>query len=95
MREGLRQRQKWLESNRCRDTQHGTLSQDEEERLRLWVQQGDVLRALLLSQKVILPAIPLPDPLIGQKLRYIAMHEAGHALGLRHQLSRKHAVSVR
>jgi hypothetical protein len=83
VREGLRQRQKWLSPTDA-ETPSTALSQDEEELSAVLGQQGDVLRALLLSQKVILPSDSLPDPLIGQKLRYIAMHEAGHALGLRH-----------
>ena len=38
--------------------------------------------------------LPLPDELMGELLRYIAAHEVGHALGLRHNFKAPALVSV-
>ncbi|MCW5623186.1 MAG: zinc-dependent metalloprotease [Burkholderiales bacterium] len=38
--------------------------------------------------------LPLPDDLMGELLLYVATHEVGHALGLRHNLKAPSAISV-
>lgn len=39
--------------------------------------------------------LPLPDDLMGEVLSYVATHEVGHALGLRHNLKAAAAVGVK
>ncbi len=46
--------------------------------------QSALLHTALLSSGVITPSEPMPLRLLGQLLKFTAMHEVGHVLGLRH-----------
>lgn len=65
-------------------TINGSLLADESDLADSLSEQAEVLRAALLSTDAVQSDGPLPEALIGQRLRLLAMHEAGHALGLRH-----------
>lgn len=66
------------------DTLPWSLRADEDELAEGLSEQAEVLRASLLSAQAVPQGAPLPEALLGQRLRLLAMHEAGHALGLRH-----------
>jgi hypothetical protein len=46
--------------------------------------QGTLLRTLLAAREEIGPSDPVPMEYVNQALKWIAMHEVGHTLGLRH-----------
>ena len=46
--------------------------------------QGMMLRTLLVAREEIGPSDPVPMEYVNEALKWIAMHEVGHTLGLRH-----------
>ncbi|HSH75906.1 MAG TPA: zinc-dependent metalloprotease, partial [Longimicrobiales bacterium] len=46
--------------------------------------QGTLLRSMLAARREIGPSEPVPMEYVNQALKWIAMHEVGHTLGLRH-----------
>ncbi len=84
LRHHLRLRKTVLRPHQQQETIDAALSDDQEELGAVLGTQGDVLRAALLGKRALTPSEPLPDALLGQRMRLLAMHEVGHALGLRH-----------